>query len=99
LADKRFAYLVGKFNGYLTGRIDNLDDLGPYASDPFLQLQQKCTTQEERGMWRPKNLREPEIETALFNNLDTIWLGKSQPDSTFISGLQQAVTDILAKPQ
>ena len=98
LADKRFSFLVGKFNGYLTGRKDNLQDLASYAQDPFLQLQQKCTEQEERGMWRPKNLREVEIETAINNQLDLIWLNKNQPDSKFISGLQKSLDDILAKP-
>jgi hypothetical protein len=48
----------------LTGRKDNLDDLGPYAQDHFIQLQQKCTEQND-PFWRAKNLRATEIETAL----------------------------------
>jgi ABC-type glycerol-3-phosphate transport system substrate-binding protein len=97
IADKRFAFLVGKFQGYLTGRKDNLDDLGAYAQDHFIQLQQKCTEQND-PFWRAKNLRATEIETALNNNLDAIWLGKSQPDKSYIDGLKKTLDDILAKP-
>ena len=97
LADKRFAYLVGKFQGYLSGRKDNLDDLGPYGKDAFLQLQQKCTEQEE-PFWRAKNLRAYEFETALNNTLDLVWLGKRQPDKAFINDLKKALDEVLAKP-
>jgi len=97
LADKRFAFLVGKFQGYLTGRKDNLEDLGPYAGDHFIQLQQKCTEQND-PFWRAKNLRATEIQDALNNGLDEVWLGKSQPDKDFIGSLHKTVNDILAKP-
>lgn len=98
LADKRFAFLVGKFQGYLTGRKDNLDDLGPYAQDHFIQLQQKCTEQEAQ-LWRAKNLRAYEFETALNNALDLVWLGKSQPDKGFINDLKKSLDEVLAKPE
>ncbi|MGH2459897.1 MAG: hypothetical protein ACRDIY_13650, partial [Chloroflexota bacterium] len=97
LADKRFAYLCGKFQGYLTGRKDNLEDLGPYAQDHFIQLQQKCTEQEAR-LWRAKNLRAYEFETALNNTLDLVWLGKRQPDKSFTNDLKKALDEVLNKP-
>jgi ABC-type glycerol-3-phosphate transport system substrate-binding protein len=97
ISDKRFAFLVGKFQGYLTGRKDNLDDLGPYAGDYFIQLQQKCTEQND-PFWRAKNLRATEIETALNNSFDQVWLGQSQPNQDYISGLKKTIDDILAKP-
>jgi hypothetical protein len=97
ISDKRFAFLVGKFQGYLTGRKDNLSDLGPYAADHFIQLQQKCTEQND-PFWRAKNFRATEIQDALNNGLDEVWLGKSQPDKGFINSLKKTVDDILAKP-
>jgi ABC-type glycerol-3-phosphate transport system substrate-binding protein len=97
LADKRFAFLVGKFQGYLTGRKDNLDDLASYAKDHFIQLQQKCTEQED-PFWRPKNLRTYEVEDALNNQLDLVWLGKREPDKSFASDLKKSIDDILNKP-
>ena len=36
LADRRFAYLVGKTQGYLTGRVDNLEALKEVADDPYI---------------------------------------------------------------
>lgn len=97
LADKRFAYLVGKTQGYLTGRVDNLEDLGPVATDHFIQLQYK-TESQEAPMWRPKNLRGYEIQTTLNNTLDLIWLGKREPDKAFIGDLKKALDAVLAKP-
>jgi hypothetical protein len=97
LADRRFAYLVAKTQGYLTGRVDNLDDLGDLANDPFIQLQQKNTEQED-PWWQAKNLRAYEVESALVNTLDLVWLGKREPDKSFISDLKQALDAVLAKP-
>jgi ABC-type glycerol-3-phosphate transport system substrate-binding protein len=97
LADKRFAYLVGKFQGYLTGRPDGLDDLGSYAKDPFIQLQQTCTTQEA-PFWRAANLRAREVESTMANSLDSVWLGKVQPGKAYQSDLKKQIDDVLAKP-
>ena len=97
MSDRRFAYLVAKTQGYLTGRTDNLDAIKELAEDPFIQLQQKCTEQEE-PWWRAKNLRAYEIEAELANQLDLIWLGKQAPDKQFTSGLKKALDAILAKP-
>jgi hypothetical protein len=60
-------------------------------------LQQKNTEQEE-PWWRAQNLRAYEVESALTNHLDLVWLGKSQPDKSFIGDLKQAIDAVLAKP-
>ncbi len=97
LADRRFAYLVGKDSGYLTGRVDNLDALKELASDHFIQLQQKCVEQAEQ-FWRANNLRAYEVQTALTNTLDLLWLGKATLDKNFQVELKKALDDVLAKP-
>jgi hypothetical protein len=95
--DKRFAYLVGKYNGYLTGRANNLEELGQYANDPFVQIQYKSETQTT-PYWTPKNFRTQEISAALTNSLDPVWQGKRQPDQAFVTELKKTLDDILAKP-
>ena len=97
LADRRFAYLVAKGQGYLSGRVDNLEAIGELGSDQFLQLQQKCT-EEEDPWWIAKNLRQLEVEAELINQLDLVWLGKRAPDKAFIGDLKKGLDDILAKP-
>jgi hypothetical protein len=97
LADRRFAYLVAKGQGYLSGRVDNLEAIGELGSDQFLQLQQKCT-EEEDAWWIAKNLRQLEVEAELVNQLDLVWLGKRPPDKAFIADLKKGLDDILAKP-
>ena len=47
MADRQFAYGVAKTQGYLTGRVDNLEAIKEVAQDPFIQLQQKCVEQAE----------------------------------------------------
>jgi ABC-type glycerol-3-phosphate transport system substrate-binding protein len=97
LADRRFAYLVAKGQGYLSGRVDNLEAIGELGTDPFLQLQQKCT-EEEDPWWIAKNLRQLEVEAELVNQLDLVWLGKRPPDKAFVGDLKKGLDDILAKP-
>jgi ABC-type glycerol-3-phosphate transport system substrate-binding protein len=97
LADRRNAYLVGKTQGYLTARLDNVADLGDVANDPFILLQQK-NTEQEAPWWRAVNLRATEVESTLTNNLDLVWLGKRQPDKSFTDDLKQAIDAVLAKP-
>jgi ABC-type glycerol-3-phosphate transport system substrate-binding protein len=97
IGDKRFAFLVGKYNGYLVGRANNLEELGPYANDPFIQIQYK-----NEGLtspyWTPKNLRTQEISAALTSGLETVWLGKRQPDQAFTTDLKKTLDDLLARP-
>ncbi len=97
LSDRRFAYLVAKTQGYLTGRVDNLDAIKELASDPFIKVQQKCTEEEELW-WRAKNLRAYEIEAELSNQLDLVWLGKREPDKAFVTDLKKGLDGVLAKP-
>ena len=97
LSDRRFAYLVAKTQGYLTGRVDNLEAIKELAEDPFIKVQQKCTEEEELW-WRAKNLRAYEIEAELSNQLDLVWLGKREPDKAFIADLKKGLDAVLAKP-
>jgi hypothetical protein len=98
LADKRFAFVVARGQGYLTGRVDNLEAIGPeLAKDPFLQIQQKAT-EEEDPWWIAKNLRQLEFEAELLNQLDTVWLGKRPPDAAFTADLKKALDGVLARP-
>jgi hypothetical protein len=97
LADQRFAYLVAKGQGYLTGRTDNLTAIKELADDPFIKLQATNDTQQERW-WRAKNLRAYEVQDELVNNLDLVWTGKAQPDKTFTANLKKSIDAVLAKP-
>ncbi len=96
LSDREFAYMVAKTQGYLTGRVDNLEAIKEVAQDSFIQLQQKCTEQGEK-FWRAKNLRMYEVETALVNQLQLLWLGKAQPDASFQKDTKKAMDDVLSK--
>ena len=82
---------------YLTGRANNIEELGPYGSDSFIQLQYKSETQTA-PYWTPKNLRTFEIQAALTNALDNVWLGKRPPDQAFATELKKTLDEILAKP-
>lgn len=97
LSDQRFAYLVGKTQGYLTGRADNLQALKELAEDPFLKLQYECGPDQEPN-WRAANLRYYEVEAEVNNQMDEIWLGKKKLDRAHMQGLKKAVDAILAKP-
>ena len=97
LADKRFAFVVARGQGYLSGRVDNLEAIGELGKDPFLQIQQKAT-EEEDPWWIAKNLRQLEVEAELVNQLDTVWLGKRPPDGAFIADLKKGLDGVLAKP-
>jgi ABC-type glycerol-3-phosphate transport system substrate-binding protein len=97
LADRRFAYLVAKTQGYLTGRVDNLEAIKELADDHFIKLQQKCTEQED-APWRAKNLRSYEIQDELTNKLDLVWLGKTPADKAFVADLKKGLDAVLAKP-
>jgi len=97
MADQRFAYLVAKEQGYLSGRVDNLEAIKELASDPFLQLQQKCNEQAEPS-WKMQNLRGYEYETALLNHMDLLWLGKRQLDKAFMAELKKTLDEVMAKP-
>lgn len=97
LADRRFAYLVAKTQGYLTGRVDNLEAIKELADDPFIKVQATNDTQQT-GWWRAKNLRAYEFEAELINQLAPVWLGKREPDKSFIGELKKGLDAVLAKP-
>lgn len=97
ISDKRYAYLVAEENGYLAGRVNNLEEIGDYAKDPFIQLQQKVSA-EAAKMWVPANLRAFEVENAIVNHLDLLWLGKAQMGKPFMNDLKKVVEEVLAKP-
>ncbi|HLH74074.1 MAG TPA: hypothetical protein VKX96_12380, partial [Chloroflexota bacterium] len=73
-------------------------DLGPYANDPFIQLQYKNSTLET-AMWQAKNLRAFDIDTTITNQLDLIWLGKAQPTQSFVDDLKKQLDAVLARPE
>jgi hypothetical protein len=98
LADPRFAYLVGKTQGYLTGRVDNLQALKEQAEDPFLKLQYSYGV-DQTPNWRAKNLRFYEVQDEVNNRMDEIWLGKKKLDKQHMVDLKKAVDAILAKPE
>ena len=98
IGDQRFTYIMGKTQGYLPGRVDDLEDLGPYANDPFIQLQYKNSTLES-AMWLAKNLRAFDIDTTLSNQLDLVWLGKAQPNQAFADDLKKQLDAVLARPE
>jgi len=97
MADRRFAYLVAKEQGYLTGRVDNMEAIKELASDPFLQLQAKAGN-EEAAFNKAKNLRTEEFWTAWTNHMDLLWLGKRQLDKAFMAELKKVTDEVLAKP-
>jgi len=70
MADKKFALFVAEDQGYLTARVDDLDTVKPIIY-PFLELQYKCMTQEEKFR-QPANARGTEVETAYKSELDLV---------------------------
>ena len=97
MSDKRFAYLVGKTQGYLTGRVDALESLKEVAEDPFMKLQYDCG-KDQRPMWRCNNLRAYEIETEINSRIDELMLGKRKLDKPAMQEMKKALDAILAKP-
>jgi ABC-type glycerol-3-phosphate transport system substrate-binding protein len=97
MSDRRFAYLVGKTQGYLTGRVDAIDALKEVAEDQFVKLQYECGPDQVKN-WRPVNLRFYEIEAEVNNRMDEIWLGKKKLDKGHMAELKKAVDGILARP-
>lgn len=97
LADKRFAYLVANEQGYLVGRTNEMQEIGKAKDDPFIQLQY-----EEQTKGVPyrigKNLRGTEYDSAIRNTLETVYMGKAEPDDAFFKKLNDTLNEILKKP-
>lgn len=96
LADKTFTHYVAEDQGYLTARVDDLETVKD-ISTPFLELQYKCMTEEEK-FHQPANARGTEIETIYVNELSKLWLGQSKLDAAFMGNLKDAVDEVLNKP-
>lgn len=97
LSDARFAYLNANEIGYLVGRTNELEEIGPAADDPFIQLQYE---EYSRGVpYRiGANYRGLEWEQIIVNTTDTVYLGERQPDDAFFAELGATIDELLARP-
>lgn len=97
LSDERFAYLNANEIGYLVGRSNELEEVGPAADDPFIQLQFQ---EYSKGVpYRiGANYRGLEWEQIIRNMTDLVYLGERQPDDAFFGELETAINDLLARP-
>ena len=96
MADARFTYLVATTQGYLTGRADDGQTIAP-LNDAFLNLQFKNMTLEE-VLRQPANCRGDEVQTALTNELQKIWLGDVELTKDAMNEVKAGVDAVLAKP-
>ena len=97
LADARFAYLSANEIGYLVGRTNELEEIGPAADEPFIQLQFQ---EYSNGLaYRiGANYRGLEWEQIIRNMTDLVYLGEREPDDAFFGELETAINDLLARP-
>jgi ABC-type glycerol-3-phosphate transport system substrate-binding protein len=97
LADARFAWLSANEIGYLVGRTNELEEIGPAADDPFIQLQFE---EYSRGVpYRiGANFRGLEWEQLIVNTTDTVYLGEREPDDAFFEEMAASIEDLLARP-
>lgn len=97
LADARMAYLTANEIGYLVGRTNELEEIGPAADNPFIQLQ--YSEHFDGTAYRiGANFRGSEFISTLTNNTDLVFLGEREPDDAFFDELDQALDDVLARP-
>lgn len=97
LADARFAFLSANEIGFLVGRTNELEEVGPAAEDPFIQLQHK---EYSNGVpYRiGANYRGLEWEQIIRNMTDLVYLGERQPDEAFFAELETNINELLARP-
>jgi N,N'-diacetylchitobiose transport system substrate-binding protein len=97
LADARFAFLTANEIGFLVGRTNELEEIGPAADDPFIQLQH---VEYANGVpYRiGANYRGLEWEQIIRNMTDLVYLGERQPDEAFFSELESTINELLARP-
>lgn len=97
LSDARFAYLNANEIGYLVGRTNELEEIGPAAEDPFIQLQF-----DEYAVGVPyrigANYRGLEWEQAIVNTTDLVYLGEREPDEAFFGELEDSLNGLLERP-
>jgi N,N'-diacetylchitobiose transport system substrate-binding protein len=97
LSDARFAYLNANELGYLVGRTNELEEIGPAADDPFIQLQfYEFSRQVPYRIGA--NYRGLEWEQIIRNMTDLVYLGERQPDDAFFEELESTIADALARP-
>ena len=99
LADRRMAELNLGQLGYLTARVDDIDQIreGKFENTDWLEIQYQAQVAQE-PFHQPANLRGGEVHTILRNTLDLIWLGEEEPTEDFMKALKAKVDEILAKP-
>ena len=97
LSDARFAYLNANEIGYLVGRTNELEEIGPAAEDPFIKLQ--FFEFSRQVPYRiGANYRGLEWEQIIRNMADQVYLGERQPDDAFFGELETAINELLARP-
>ncbi|NJN82570.1 MAG: hypothetical protein HC802_10070 [Caldilineaceae bacterium] len=97
LSDERFAYLNANEIGYLVGRTNELEEIGPAADDPFIQLQ---FVQYAKGVpYRiGANFRGLEWEKTITNTTDQVYLGEREADDAFFDELEATLNELLSRP-
>jgi ABC-type glycerol-3-phosphate transport system substrate-binding protein len=97
LSDARFAYLNANEIGYLVGRTNELEEVGPAAEDPFIKLQFQ---QYAKGVpYRiGANYRGLEWEQIIRNMSDLVYLGEREADAAFFEELNTNIKELLARP-
>jgi ABC-type glycerol-3-phosphate transport system substrate-binding protein len=97
LSDARFAYLNANEIGYLVGRTNELEEIGPAVEDPFIKLQ--FFEFSRQVPYRiGANYRGLEWEQIIRNTADQVYLGERQPDDAFFGELETAINELLARP-
>lgn len=94
LSDARFTELVANEIGYLVGRTNELEEIGPAADDSFIQLQ---FNQQSNGVaYRiGANYRGLEYGSTIANMCDEVFLGQRDPDDAFFNDLDGALDEVL----
>jgi hypothetical protein len=97
LSDARFAYLTANEIGYLVGRTNELEEVGPAAEDPFIKLQFQ---EYSKGVpYRiGANYRGLEWEQIIRNMTDLVYLGEREADAAFFEELNTNIKELLARP-
>jgi hypothetical protein len=97
LSDARFAYLNANELGYLVGRTNELEEIGPAAEDPFIQLQfYEFSRQVPYRIGA--NYRGLEWEQIIRNSTDLVYLGEREPDDAYFEELGDTISELLARP-
>lgn len=96
LSDEIFTRYVAEDQGYLTARVNDIETVKDIIT-PFLELQYKCMTEEEKFR-QPANARGLEVQTVYVNELSKLWLAVEELTPAFMSNLKAAVDEVLDKP-